>query len=154
MSHTITDNMGIIALDKICSKTGFISYRKQNEITEGYKTELSIKAKNIFAEVASLSGGNQQKICIAKGLCVNPQIMIIDEPTVGIDVQTKAEIHSLIYKLAKDGMSIIVISSDLSELIGLVDRVIVFRDNEIKGQYNNTKNYDDMSMQIMEQILL
>jgi ribose transport system ATP-binding protein len=154
LQHTITDNIGIIALDKIAGKGGFISYAKQNEITEKYKKELSIKAKDIFVEVASLSGGNQQKICIAKGLCVNPEIMIIDEPTVGIDVNTKGEIHKLIYELSKDGISVIVISSDMTELLGLADRIIVFKDNEIKGELENNKDYDVMSTKVMSTILL
>ncbi|RDY31554.1 sugar ABC transporter ATP-binding protein [Lachnotalea glycerini] len=154
LQHNITDNVGIIALDQICTKGGFISYRKQNEITESYKESLSIKAKDIFVETASLSGGNQQKICIAKGLCVNPEIMIIDEPTVGIDVNTKGEIHKLIYELSVQGISVIVISSDMGELVGIADRIIVFRDNEIKGELENSKDYESMSTKVMGSILL
>lgn len=154
LQHNITDNVGIIALDQICSKGGFISYKKQNEITQSYKEALSIKAKDIFVETASLSGGNQQKICIAKGLCVNPEIIIIDEPTVGIDVNTKSEIHKLIYDLSKKGISIIVISSDMGELVGIADRIMVFRDNEIKGELQNSKDYEVMSTKVMGSILL
>lgn len=154
LQHSITDNIGIIALNKICGRGGFISYKKQNEITEEYKKSLSIKAKDIFVETASLSGGNQQKICIAKGLCVNPEIMIIDEPTVGIDVNTKGEIHKLIYELSAKGISVIVISSDMGELVGLADRIIVFKDNEIKGEIENSKDYGSMSTKVMGSILL
>ena len=154
LQHNITDNMGIVALNQICNKNGFISYKKQDEITEKYKKDLSIKASDIYVETASLSGGNQQKICIAKGLCVNPDIMIIDEPTVGIDVNTKSEIHKLIYKLSEKGISIIVISSDMGELVQLVDRIIVFKDNEIKGELDNVKDYEQMSTKVMGKILL
>lgn len=154
LQHSITDNIGIIALKQISGNGGFISYKKQNEITESYKKSLSIKAKDIFVETASLSGGNQQKICIAKGLCVNPQIMIIDEPTVGIDVNTKGEIHKLIYELSNQGISVIVISSDMGELVGLADRIIVFKDNEIKGELENNKDYGSMSTKVMGSILL
>lgn len=154
LQHSITDNIGIIALKMICSKAGFISYKKQNDITEKYKKSLSIKAKDIFVETASLSGGNQQKICIAKGLCVNPEIMIIDEPTVGIDVNTKSEIHKLIYGLSGQGISVIVISSDMGELVGLADRIVVFKDNEIKGELENSKDYGTMSTKVMGSILL
>lgn len=154
LQHSITDNIGIIALKQICSSGGFISYRKQNEITQKYKKSLSIKAKDIFVETASLSGGNQQKICIAKGLCVSPEIMIIDEPTVGIDVNTKGEIHKLIYELSGRGISVIVISSDMGELVGLADRIIVFKDNEIKGELENSKDYSSMSTKVMGSILL
>lgn len=154
LQHSITDNIGIIALKEISSKSGFISYKKQDEITEKYKKSLSIKAKDIFVETASLSGGNQQKICIAKGLCVNPEIMIIDEPTVGIDVNTKGEIHTLIYELSNQGISVIVISSDMGELVQLADRIIVFKDNEIKGELENNKDYGSMSTKVMGSILL
>ena len=154
LQHSITDNIGIIALKQICKKGGFVSYKKQNEITETYRKSLSIKAKDIFVETASLSGGNQQKICIAKGLCVNPEIMIIDEPTVGIDVNTKGEIHTLIYELSKQGISVIVISSDMGELVNLADRIIIFRDNEIKGELKNNKDYGSMSTKVMGSILL
>lgn len=154
LQHSITDNIGIIALKEICSTAGFISYKKQNELTEKYKKSLSIKAKDIFAETASLSGGNQQKICIAKGLCVKPEIMIIDEPTVGIDVNTKGEIHKLIYELSGQGISVIVISSDMGELVGLADRIIVFKDHEIKGELENSKDYQTMSTKVMGSILL
>lgn len=141
-------------MKEICSRGGFISYKKQDEITEKYKKSLSIKAKDIFVETASLSGGNQQKICIAKGLCVNPEIMIIDEPTVGIDVNTKGEIHSLIYELSNQGISVIVISSDMGELVQLADRIIVFKDHEIKGELENNKDYGSMSTKVMGSILL
>lgn len=154
LQHSISDNIGIVSLDQICKKGGFISYKKQNEITEQYKKSLSIKTRDIIVEVASLSGGNQQKICIAKGLCVNPRIMIFDEPTVGIDVNTKGEIHKLIYKLSEQDISVIVISSDMSELVNLADRIIVFRDNEIKGELENNKDYGNMSTKIMSSILL
>jgi len=154
LMHSIADNVGIIALKEITSKAGFISYRKQADLTEKYKKELGIKCKSIQVDVASLSGGNQQKICIAKGLCTSPDIMIIDEPTVGIDVRTKGDIHELIYQLSQQGMSIIVISSDMGELVGLVDRILVFRDNEIRGELENEKDYDAMSKQIMGTILL
>lgn len=154
LQHSITDNIGIIALKQICGKGGFISYKKQNKITEQYRSSLSIKAKDIFVEAASLSGGNQQKICIAKGLCVNPRIMVIDEPTVGIDVNTKGEIHKLIYGLSNQGISVIVISSDMGELIGLADRIVVFKDNEIKGVLENSKDYGNMSTKVMGSILL
>lgn len=153
LQHSIADNIGIIALKQICGTGGFISYKKQNEITEKYRESLSIKAKDIFVETASLSGGNQQKICIAKGLCVNPEIMIIDEPTVGIDVNTKGEIHKLIYELSEKGISVIVISSDMGELVNLADRIMVFRDNEIKGELQNDKDYGNMSTKVMGSIL-
>jgi ribose transport system ATP-binding protein len=103
--------------------------------------------------VSNLSGGNRQKVCLAKGLAINPDILIIDEPTVGIDVNTKAEIHELIWRLSQDGVSIIVITSDLPELIQLVDRIIVFRDGEIVGDMENDQDYEVQSNLVMNLIL-
>lgn len=154
LQHKICTNISIVALDKIKSKSGLLSYQKEKQLAEEYKAKLSIKTKSILSTVASLSGGNQQKVCIAKGLVTQPEIIIIDEPTVGIDVNTKAEIHKLIYNLAIEGMSIILISSDLPELILLADRIAVFRDGMICGELENQKEYEQMSNQIMTSILL
>ena len=103
--------------------------------------------------VANLSGGNRQKVSIAKGLAVKPEILIIDEPTVGIDVKTKSEIHDLIWNLAQTGISIIVISSDMPEIVKIADRIQVFRHGVICGELSNTKVYDAMSKPIMELIV-
>jgi ribose transport system ATP-binding protein len=103
--------------------------------------------------VLSLSGGNQQKVCVAKCLITEPEIIIADEPTVGIDVRTKAEIHKLLYDLAQQGKAVILISSDLRELIHISDRILVFRDGAIVSSIMNSKDYDDSSAKIMETIL-
>ena len=86
---------------------------------------------------------------IAKWLAANPKILIIDEPTVGIDIKTKYEIHELIWKLAEDGISVILISSDMPEIVRLADRILVFKKGRIVGELTNTKAYDEMSKQIM-----
>jgi ribose transport system ATP-binding protein len=106
------------------------------------------------ADVASsLSGGNQQKVCVAKCLITDPDIIIADEPTVGIDVKTKAEIHKLLYELAGQGKSIIMISSDLPELIQIAERILIFSDFKVVGELENMKDYDVMSTRVMESIL-
>ena len=114
---------------------------------------MSIKTSSIDTLVSNLSGGNKQKICIAKGLAKDPEILIIDEPTVGIDVKTKAEIHDLIWNLSKQGVSIIIITSDLQELIQIADRIIVFKEGRITGEIENTKDYIDESKNIMKFII-
>lgn len=154
LQHKISTNISIVVQKALLNKFKLISYKKENEIAENYRKVLKIKTNDIFAKVASLSGGNQQKICIAKGLATSPKVLIIDEPTVGIDVNTKAEIHKLIYELADGGMSIIVISSDLPELIFLADRILVFRDNEINGELENNKDYQKMSNKVMSKIFM
>lgn len=154
LQHKISTNISIVVLKNIINKFKFISYQKENETAEYYKRKLNIKTDNIFRNVVNLSGGNQQKVCIAKGLATAPEIIIIDEPTVGIDVNTKTEIHKLIYKLSQQGMSIIIISSDLPELLLLADRVMVFKDNEIRGELDNVKDYQSMSNKVMSKILM
>ena len=90
---------------------------------------------------------------MASGLRLSPELLIIDEPTVGIDIRTKYEVHSLIASLANEGMSIIVISSDLVEVVRLVDRILVFRDGQIVAEHENNHDYDGMSRQVMADVL-
>ena len=151
--HSVATNIGIVALKGILGRLGLISYGKERELAETYRRELSIKTPSVSQTVSSLSGGNQQKICIAKGLVVDPDIVIFDEPTVGIDVKTKGEIHHLIYALAESGKSIIVITSDLSEMVRIADRVLVFRDGTVCGEMVNDKDYGAMSARIMDLII-
>jgi ribose transport system ATP-binding protein len=100
----------------------------------------------------NLSGGNQQKVSVAKWLAANTEIIVIDEPTVGIDVRTKAAFHELIMDLADEGMSVILISSDLPEMIQVADRVMVMRDYQFVDEFDNNKEYSNMSTQVMEAI--
>nr|MDA3949553.1 ATP-binding cassette domain-containing protein [Spirochaeta sp.] len=100
-----------------------------------YKKKLSISTPSALQEVVKLSGGNQQKIVIAKWLCLSPRLLILDEPTRGIDVGSKAEIHKLIAKLAEDGIAVIVISSEMPEIMGVSDRIVAMREGRITGVF-------------------
>ena len=97
----------------------------------------------------TLSGGNQQKVSVAKWLAANASILIIDEPTVGVDVRTKAAFHDLITELADKGLTIVLISSDLAEMVSLADRVCVMRAYRVIAEMDNSKRYDQMSVRIM-----
>jgi ribose transport system ATP-binding protein len=108
---------------------------------------------SVSQTVGNLSGGNQQKVSVAKWLAASPEILIIDEPTVGIDVKTKYELHQLVLRLAEDGMSIILISSDMPEMVRLADRILVFRSNMIVADLANDHDYDLMSPEIMRRIV-
>ena len=152
-AHKITTNISIIALDLIRNAFGIFSYEKEASLAQKYKSLLTIRTSSVENIVSSLSGGNQQKVCVAKCLTVNPEIIFVDEPTVGIDIKTKAEIHQLIHDLAQQGKSIVLISSDLPELIQLSDRIQVFRAGQIVGEVQNDKDYSRMSSTIMESIL-
>jgi ribose transport system ATP-binding protein len=103
--------------------------------------QLNLKCGTLSDPVSSLSGGNQQKVAIAKMLSVNPKLIFLDEPTRGVDVGAKAEIHHILRILAREGVGIVVISSELPELIGVCDRVLVVREGQISGEVSG----DDMT---------
>jgi ribose transport system ATP-binding protein len=151
--HSIAANISIVALQQIKNKLRLNSFRKERVLAREQGERLQIKMNSPDDVASSLSGGNQQKVCVAKCLITNPDIIIADEPTVGIDVKTKAEIHKLLYELAEQGKSIIMISSDLPELIQIAERIMVFSNNKVVGELENLKDYDTMSTKVMESIL-
>jgi ABC-type sugar transport system ATPase subunit len=112
-------------------KSIFLNHKKFNSITNEFINKLEIKTPSAQTKVINLSGGNQQKIVLAKWLTLNPKILIIDEPTAGIDVGAKSEIYRLLNELTETGTSIILISSDLQELLGICDRILVFCNGRI-----------------------
>ena len=111
---------------------------------------MEVKTPSNYQLTSNLSGGNQQKISVAKWLAAGTDILLIDEPTVGIDVKTKGYLHELIIDLSKSGTTIVLISSDMPEMISLADRIIVMKNFIIKGEINNDHNYQTMSSSIME----
>ena len=117
-----------------------------------YIEQLEVKTPSNYQLISNLSGGNQQKISVAKWLAAGTDILIIDEPTVGIDIKTKAYLHRLIIELAEKGTSIILISSDMPEMIRLADKILVMKDFKIIGEVNNEHNYEKTSAAIMEYI--
>ncbi|TFG59891.1 MAG: sugar ABC transporter ATP-binding protein [Spirochaetales bacterium] len=131
---TVKENITLPLLRKITSSLGIIDFKKEKEINDTYMHSLAIKAPNGDFIVNNLSGGNQQKVSVAKALAVEPQILILDEPTRGVDVGAKSEIHKIISSLAKAGKSIIMISSDLPEILGMSDRVVVMKGGRKMGE--------------------
>lgn len=115
-------------------KRGLVDKKAEKELAERYRGELKIATPDVTRRVSALSGGNQQKVVIAKWLCTENRILIFDEPTRGIDVGAKAEIYALIGRLAGEGYAILVVSSDQMELIGISDRVYVMKDGEVVGE--------------------
>ena len=113
-------------------RQGF-SRRKEDEIFDSYKNALSIKMASPYQNVENLSGGNQQKVVISKWLATEPEILIMDEPTRGVDVGAKKEIYDIIEDLAEKGISIILISSELPELTNLCDRIYVMAHGKINA---------------------
>lgn len=121
---SVMDNITLAAGEKIAGK-GIVSSKKEKTIAEHYKKELNIKTPGIFQQIQYLSGGNQQKCIIGKCLNTDADVLLMDEPTRGIDVGAKAEIYEIMMKLAKEGKGIILLSSELPEILGMSDRVVV-----------------------------
>ena len=132
MNFDIIKNISLISLAKYVK--GLIRARAEKKQAQHYVKLFDIKAASINSELMNLSGGNQQKVYLAKWMDTEPEILILDEPTRGIDVNTKKEIYHFINQLTHKGMSVIVISSELEELIGLASRVLVMREGEIVGE--------------------
>ncbi|TFG61203.1 MAG: sugar ABC transporter ATP-binding protein, partial [Spirochaetales bacterium] len=130
---SVQDNMTIVHLRKLSNKLLFINRKKQRKIANDFINELSIKTPGLEQISQNLSGGNQQKTILARWIMHEPQIFFLDEPTHGIDVGAKAEIYNIIDKLAKSGVSIILLSSELPEVLSLCDRIMVMHHGEIKG---------------------
>ncbi len=130
---TIKENLTMSILYKI-SKTGFIDFKEEERVVDDYMQKLRVKAPDREFVVENLSGGNQQKVLVAKALCAKPRLLILDEPTRGVDVGAKSEIHRIISNLAKEGLSIIMISSDMPELLGMSDRLMVIKAGTKTGE--------------------
>ena len=133
LNHSILMNVTSTYL-KQCSTSLFLSKKKEQVATSKMVNDLSIRVRSLDQEVGSLSGGNQQKVLLGKCLVVQPKLLIVDEPTRGIDIGSKIEIYHLLRNFAERGGSVILISSELTEIIGLSDRVVVFKDGRIVGE--------------------
>lgn len=131
--HSVGFNITLGSLDSVTSGV-LLSEKKKNTVIEKYMHELNVKAASKDIAVSSLSGGNQQKVVLAKWLATNPKVLILDEPTRGVDVGAKAEIYAIINKLASDGLAIIMISSELPEIMNMCDNVCVVREGKIVGR--------------------
>jgi len=125
------------------SKYGVVDTKKENEITEQYRQRIDIKTPNMEQRVVNLSGGNQQKVVLAKTLAAESEILIFDEPTRGIDVGAKQEIYQLMCELADTGNAILMISSDMEELLGMSDRIIVLSEGKLAGEVQKEKCSQD-----------
>jgi ribose transport system ATP-binding protein len=136
---SVRENIIAAALPRL-SRGGFVSKKAQDELVERFMTRLDIKAASPDQPVGELSGGNQQKVMLARWLCMEPKVLILDEPTQGIDVGAKAEVQQLIAELAQQGLGVVMIDSEPEELIEASDRVVVLRD----GAVADTLSGDDL----------
>lgn len=135
MPMSITSNISLPMLLQYLSRFGLIQTREEEATAEHYRERLSIRTPSIQHPVAMLSGGNQQKVMLSKWLNTRPQILILDEPTRGIDVGAKAEVHHIINELAAQGLGLILISSDMPEILAMSDRILVMREGRPMGVF-------------------
>jgi ribose transport system ATP-binding protein len=131
---SVKHNLSLSNFDRISDKLGFINARKERNFANELIRKLSIKTQDEDSAVEKLSGGNQQKVAIAKWINQQNKVLIIDEPTRGVDIGAKVEIYNLINELSKEQIGVILISSETAELIGICDRIIVMRDGQIQGE--------------------
>ncbi|MFC1462505.1 sugar ABC transporter ATP-binding protein [Verrucomicrobiota bacterium] len=137
-NFAIRENITLHSLGTV-SRFGFLSRARENSYADDYRKRLSIRSGSASVPVSSLSGGNQQKVVLAKVLMPNPRVLLLDEPTKGVDVGAKSEIYKLMYALAAEGIGLVVISSELPELLSLCDRVIVLAQGRIADEFTKTE---------------
>ena len=133
MIRSVRENASLAILRRL-SRFHFVRSGLERSIVSGFVAQLRVRTPSIDQEVGKLSGGNQQKVVLARWLAAKPKVLILDEPTRGIDVGAKAEIYRLIDDLANDGLGIMFISSELPELLGLADRIYVMQSGRITGE--------------------
>jgi ribose transport system ATP-binding protein len=146
-SQTIRENVTLPDLSKFAS-AGLMNFKKEKTLAKEVCGELNVKMSSVETQAANLSGGNQQKVVLAKWLSLDPKVLIFDEPTRGVDVGAKAEIYSLMRGLAEKGVAIIVISSDMEEVLGISDRVAVMHEGRITGILEREDCSEEAVMQL------
>jgi rhamnose transport system ATP-binding protein len=128
------------------SAGGIIRAAREKALATEWATRLQLKYHRLDDHVGTLSGGNQQKVVLAKWLATQPRLLIIDEPTRGIDVGTKAEVHRLISELASRGLAVLMISSELPEVLGMADRVLVMHEGRLTGEFSREEANEERIM--------
>jgi rhamnose transport system ATP-binding protein len=131
----ITANISLPMLQQFANR-GWMNFKTERKATYDAARQMEVRANNIWQKARELSGGNQQKVVLAKWLATQPRILILDEPTRGIDVGTKAAVHALMSKLASEGMAILMISSELPEVLGMSDRILVMHEGQMTAQFS------------------
>jgi ribose transport system ATP-binding protein len=131
-----------------CSRVGLMQRSTEKKLTTGYIRELAIKTPDQEKPVGALSGGNQQKVLLAKWLATNPRVLIADEPTRGVDVGSKSEIHHLLRRFTENGGAVIMISSELPEILGMSDRIVVFHEGRVAGELKSDEATEEKIMRL------
>ncbi len=146
----VKGNISVSILDRI-SKFFTINQKEETEIAENYREAIRIKTPNLEQKIKNLSGGNQQKVIIAKWLATEPTLVIFDEPTRGIDVGAKSEIYELVNSLVESGKSVLMISSEMEEVLGMSDRIVVLQEGRVTGEMERKDFSQEAIMQFAAQ---
>lgn len=147
--HSVLANSGITVWRKLAAKLGMLADQTVINHVDPVLRRLELKTPSLYQTIGNLSGGNQQKVSVAKWIAAGVSFLIIDEPSVGIDIKTKAYLHDLIHELANQGTAILLITSDMPEMIDVADRIVVMDGFEIKGEVENDRNYERVSKGII-----
>lgn len=142
MNMAVRENIVISAMDKV-TRWGFVDSVRADRLAREFVTRLDIRTPGLRQRVRNLSGGNQQKVIIARWLTLKPRVLILDEPTRGIDVGAKAEIHALMGQLAQEGVGVLMISSELPEILGVSDRILVMHEGCVTGEFTRDQATQD-----------
>ncbi|MFD7421057.1 ATP-binding cassette domain-containing protein [Streptomyces californicus] len=145
---SVRENIVLAAMPRL-SRAGIVSRAQQDRIVEIFMKRLRIKASGPEQKVGELSGGNQQKVLLARWLCLEPKVLLLDEPTRGIDVGAKAEVQSLIDELAREGLAVLLISSDIEELIEGADRIVVLRGGAVAGELSGDEVDESRLLEVL-----
>jgi inositol transport system ATP-binding protein len=149
LSLTVRNNMAVAAMGRLRTVFDYISDAWEKALVHDFRVALGIRMASPDQAIADLSGGNQQKVVLARWLALKPKILIVDEPTRGIDVAAKAEVHQLLARLAKEGIAVVVISSELSEVIAVADRIVTLCEGRLTGEVARSEASEERLMRLM-----
>jgi inositol transport system ATP-binding protein len=149
LEQSISQNLTLPSLRRIGRWRIFVNEIKERQMVDKYQKALRIKMGSSAAAIGTLSGGNQQKVLLARCMALEPKVLIVDEPTRGIDIGAKAEVHQLLSDMAQSGIALIVISSEMPEVLALSDRIVVFREGCITGILEAQEATENNLMELM-----
>ncbi len=149
LSLAIRSNMAVASLERLSSLLGFVSDDRELKLVEHYRAALGIRMASADQQIVNLSGGNQQKVVLARWLALKPKVLIVDEPTRGIDVAAKGEVHQLLGALAKEGIGVLAISSELPEVLAISDRIITMCEGRLTGDFTRAEATEEILLRAM-----
>jgi inositol transport system ATP-binding protein len=149
LALAVRSNLSLAALGRLLRFGAFVDERAETDLVARYRAMLDIRMASPEQLVGNLSGGNQQKVVLARWLALEPKILIVDEPTRGIDVAAKAEVHQLLDRMARSGIAIVAISSELPEILAIADRIVTMREGRVTGETLRAEASEERLMQMM-----